>query len=97
MSRGECEKAAAEAWEKELEHTLILMKKSMNINDYQYIIQSQKNWEKQKEYDFKVISKFIENKQGTMFYLLSEEDRLEIIKSRAKFIMYIYKIINEEI
>lgn len=90
-----CCEQALKSWNKELNKTLNTLKKRLDNDSYNQLIESQILWEKYKKNETKTINKIIQNKEGTMYLNVNCGLRLDIVKNRTLKLQEYLDIINE--
>lgn len=78
-----CSVNAQKAWELEITNNLSTLKTLLSDEDYMVLIKSQQIWKNYKNSEFDLISRIINNKQGTMYLNVKEGLKTDIIKQRA--------------
>ena len=78
-----CTTTAQNAWQKEIDTNIKLLKKVMPKDKYSALTKSQNDWEKFQKSEFGLINSIFEQKQGTMYINVSSGFRREIVKQRA--------------
>ena len=86
----ECTFKAIDAWNKEIEKNLALLKNITSKEDFEKIQLSQKNWESYRDSEI-VVYNLIQKKEGTMFQNVSAGFKRELIKQRAIELKSLYK------
>ena len=86
----ECTFKAINAWNKEIEKYLVLLKNITSKDDFENIQISQKNWEKFRDSEI-VVYNLIQQKEGTMFQNISTGFKRELIKQRAIELKSLYE------
>lgn len=80
----ECSIKAGQSWDKELNKYYNLLAARLPKDAFEILKTSQKEWIIYRDKEFKFISKlYYELKEGTMWYIISENKKKEIVKSRA--------------
>lgn len=80
----ECSINAGQSWDKELNKYYNLLAAKLPKDAFEILKTSQKEWIIYRDKEFKFISKlYYEVKEGTMWYIISENKKKEIVKSRA--------------
>ena len=80
----ECSIKAGQSWDKELNKYYNLLASKLPKDAFEILKTSQKEWIIYRDKEFKFISKlYYELKEGTMWYIISENKKKEIVKSRA--------------
>ena len=77
-------------WNKEIEKNLFLLKNITSKEDFDKIMEAQKQWEIYKNDEF-IVYNLIRNKQGTMFQSLAINFECELVKTRALELEKLYK------
>ena len=86
----ECTFKAMDAWNKEIEKYLTLLKNINSKEDFENIQISQKNWEKFRDSEI-IVYNLIQQKEGTMFQNVSTGFKRELIKQRAIELKSLYE------
>ena len=86
----ECTFKAIDAWNKEIEKYLALLKNITSKDDFENIQISQKNWEKFRDSEI-VVYNLIQQKEGTMFQNVSTGFQRELIKQRTIELKSLYE------
>jgi uncharacterized protein YecT (DUF1311 family) len=90
-----CSIKACEAWDKELNKYYNLLKTKLAKEEFEVLKESQKQWIAYRDKEFLFISKFYyEVKEGTMWYSVAENQKTEIVKSRALELIQYYEILD---
>jgi uncharacterized protein YecT (DUF1311 family) len=90
-----CTKAAREAWDKALNKYYNLLKTNLPKETFELLKESQKQWIKFRDNEFSFISKFyLDDKEGTMWHVVSENAKKEIVKDRAMELEDIYGMLG---
>ncbi|DAA95810.1 TPA: hypothetical protein CPT80_06805 [Candidatus Gastranaerophilales bacterium HUM_9] len=76
-------------WDKEIKKNLLLLKNITSKEDYDKIMESQKQWEIYKNNEF-IVYNLIQKKQGTMFQSLAINFECELVKTRALELRHLY-------
>lgn len=80
----ECSIKAGQSWDKELNKYYNLLASKLPKDAFEILKASQKEWIIYRDKEFKFISKlYYEVKEGTMWYIIAENKKKEIVKSRA--------------
>lgn len=90
----QCCNIALEEWEKETEKYLSLLKESMSDEQYKHIQNNQDLWKKQNKNNNDIITEFVFNHGGTMYYQVAYDYYVQNQKQRAEFLKSIYEIHN---
>ena len=85
----ECTFKAIDAWNKEIEKNLALLKNIISKEDFENIQLSQKNWEKFRDSEILVYNSIYP--EGTMFQNVSAGFKRELIKHRAIELKSLYE------
>ena len=79
-----CTIKAREDWDKELNKYYSLLKTKLSKEAFEVLKESQKEWISYRDKEYSFISKFYyEVKEGTMWYVVAESKKKEIVKTRA--------------
>jgi len=87
----ECTYKSANLYEKERIKYLELIQQVTTEEEYKLIKASENSWETQRKKDEDIITKFILNHGGTMYYDIAAGDSNDLIEDHAKFLKYIYE------
>ncbi|WP_265429166.1 lysozyme inhibitor LprI family protein [Chryseobacterium sp. YIM B08800] len=80
----ECSIKAGQSWDKELNKYYNLLASKLPKDAFEILKTSQKEWIIYRDKEFKFISKlYYEVKEGTMWYIIAENKKKEIVKSRT--------------
>ena len=83
-SQRNCIISAQQSWDKELNKSYHSLSKKLSITGKKELLEAQRNWISFQDSEFKLINKYyFDVKKGTMFQVIAENKRLEIIKERA--------------
>ncbi|SDE88666.1 lysozyme inhibitor LprI family protein [Epilithonimonas hungarica] len=79
-----CIISAQQSWDKELNKSYISLSQKLTKNGKKELVEAQRNWILFRNSEFKLIDKYyFDIKKGTMFYVIAENKKLEIVKERA--------------
>ncbi|KFC24552.1 lysozyme inhibitor LprI family protein [Chryseobacterium sp. FH1] len=79
-----CINSAQKSWDKELNKSYISLSQKLSKNGKKELVEAQRNWILFRDSEFKLIDKYyFDVKKGTIFYVIAENKKLEIIKARA--------------
>lgn len=79
-----CTISAQKSWDKELNKYYQSISKKLSTSGKKELLEAQRNWISFRDSEFKLINKYyFEVKKGTIFQVIAENKRLEIIKERA--------------
>ena len=79
-----CSSTARDSWDKELNKTYLSLSQKLTKIEKKELVEAQRNWILFRDSEFKLIEKYyFDVKQGTMFYVIAENKKLEIVKERA--------------
>lgn len=92
QAMNECTYKAMEAWYKEIDKSLNLLKTITSEEDYNNILKAQSKWKEYQEAEFEAVS-IISEKQGTMFQNSALGVKNNIIKERAEELGRLHKIL----
>ena len=90
----QCTYKAMDAWFKEIDKYVNLLKTVTSEEDYANILKAQENWKKYQESEFVAIS-IIANKQGTMYTNILSGCESGIVKQRAVDLKNLYNYLIE--
>ena len=82
----ECILESEKSWNVEIEKSILELKQIVSPETYRLIYASQKEWEKYRDIQRKVIYKTIWQHQGTMYINISHTEDVAITKNRAKWL-----------
>lgn len=91
-----CSQIAQQSWEKDIQNSLVELKKFLSSEDYKKLQLSQSSWENYKNKDYALINSVISYKQGTMYLNFREGWRTEIVKQRALILREYLNTFKEE-
>ena len=91
-----CSQIAQQSWEKDIQNSLVELKKFLSSEDYKKLQLSQSYWENYKNKDYALINSVISYKQGTMYLNFREGLRTEIVKQRALILREYLNTLKEE-
>ena len=90
-----CTIQARESWDKELNKYYNLLKTKLPATAFAVLKESQKEWIIYRDKEFTFISKyFYEVQSGTMWYAVAENNKKEIVKTRAIELQEYYKMLD---
>ena len=79
-----CVSSARDSWDKELNKSYISLSQKLTKNGKKELVEAQRNWILFRDSEFKLIDKYyFDIKKGTLFYVIAENKKLEIVKERA--------------
>lgn len=79
-----CVSSARDSWDKELNKTYISLSQKLSKTGKKELVEAQRNWILFRDSEFKLIDKYyLDIKKGTLFYVIAENKKLEIVKERA--------------
>lgn len=79
-----CINSAQKSWDKELNKTYISLSQKLSKNGKNELVEAQRSWMKFRDSEFKLIDKYYFGvKKATLFYVIAENKKLEIVKERA--------------
>ena len=79
-----CVSSARDSWDKELNKSYLSLSQKLSKTGKSELIEAQRNWMKFRDSEFKLIDKYYFGvKKGTLFYVIAENKKLEIVKERA--------------
>lgn len=83
-SQVSCVSSARDSWDKELNKSYLSLSQKLSKTGKMELVEAQRNWIKFRDSEFKLIDKYyLDIKKGTLFYVIAEEKKLEIVKERA--------------
>ena len=91
----ECAYKAIDAWYKEIDKYLNLLKTVTSEDEYNNILKAQSKWKEYQEAEFKAVSILI-NKQGTIYQNIFVGKECGLIKQRAHDLKSFYDYLNEK-
>ena len=92
QAMNECTYKARDAWYKEIDKYINLLKNVTSKEDYNNILEAQNQWKKYQEAEFEAVS-IISEKQGTMFQNTAAGLKTDLVKKRALDIKELYDIL----
>lgn len=79
-----CIISAQQSWDKELNKYYTSLNQKLNKTAKKELLEAQRNWISFRDSEFKLINKYyLDVKKGTIFQVISENKKLQIIKERA--------------
>lgn len=79
-----CVSSARNSWDKELNKSYISLSQKLSTKGKKELIEAQRNWILFRDSEFKLIDKYyFDIKKGTLFYVIAENKKLEIVKKRV--------------
>lgn len=79
-----CINSARDSWDKELNKSYISLSQKLTKTGKKELVEAQRNWISFRDSEFKLIDKYyFDVKKGTLFYVIAENKKLEIVKERA--------------
>lgn len=79
-----CINSARNSWDKELNKSYLSLSQKLTKTGKKELVEAQRNWMKFRDSEFILINKYyLDIKEGTMFHIVAEEKKLEIVKERA--------------
>ncbi len=79
-----CIISAQQSWDKELNKSYASLNQKLNKTAKKELLQAQRDWMSFRDSEFKLINKYyFDVKKGTIFQVISENKKLQIIKERA--------------
>jgi len=79
-----CINSARTSWDKELNKSYISLSQKLTKTGKKELVEAQRNWISFRDSEFKLIDKYyFDVKKGTLFYVIAENKKLEIVKERA--------------
>ena len=79
-----CIISAQQSWDKELNKSYTSLNQKLNKTAKKELLEAQRNWVSFRDSEFKLINKYyFDVKKGTIFQVISENKKLQIIKERA--------------
>lgn len=83
-SQRSCINSARNSWDKELNKSYLSLSQKLSKKGKNELVEAQRSWMKFRDFEFKLIDKYyFDVKKGTIFYVIAENKKLEIIKARA--------------
>lgn len=95
QAMNKCTYKARDAWYKEIDKYMCLLKNATSEEDYKNILEAQTQWKKYQEAEFEAVS-IISEKQGTMFQNSAAGIKTELVKERALEVKRVYDILIYE-
>ncbi|MBR6164150.1 DUF1311 domain-containing protein [bacterium] len=93
----ECINKSLKEWDSEIEKYLGLLKQSMTNEEYKQIQTNQDLWITQNKSNNEIITQFVFNHGGTMYYQIASDYYVQDKKQRAEFLKAIYNTYNNEL
>ena len=90
-----CSYIAMDAWFKEIDKYINLLKDVTSEEDYKNILEAQTQWKKYQEAEFKAVSILI-NKQGTIYQNILAGEECGLVKQRAQDLKNFYDYLIRE-
>ena len=90
-----CSYIAMDAWFKEIDKYVNLLKDITSKDEYNNILEAQTQWKKYQEAEFKAVSILI-NKQGTIYQNILSGIECDLVKKRAHEVKSFYDYLIEE-
>ncbi len=90
-----CSYIAMDAWFKEIDKYVNLLKDVTSKDEYNNILEAQTQWKKYQEAEFKAVSILI-NKQGTIYQNILAGKECNLVKQRAHDVKSFYDYLIEE-
>ena len=90
-----CSYIAMDAWFKEIDKYVNLLKDVTSKDEYNNILEAQTQWKKYQEAEFKAVSILI-NKQGTIYQNILSGEECGLVKQRAHDLKSFYEYLLEE-
>lgn len=79
-----CINFARNSWDKELNKSYLSLSQKLTKTGKKELVEAQRNWILFRDSEFKLIDKYyFDVKKGTMFYVIADNKKLEIVKERA--------------
>lgn len=79
-----CINSARDSWDKELNKSYLSLSQKLTKTGRKELVEAQRNWILFRDSEFKLIDKYyFDVKKGTLFYVIAENKKLEIVKERA--------------
>ena len=79
-----CVSSARGSWDKELNKSYLSLSQKLSKTEKNELVEAQRNWMKFRDSEFKLIDKYYFGvKKGTLFYVIAENKKLEIVKERT--------------
>jgi uncharacterized protein YecT (DUF1311 family) len=79
----ECYSKAYDLWDKELNKAYRDLMNKTNAEGKKALKSAQQSWIKYRDSEFKLNNQIVGTREGTMWLLVGDEDRMQIIKKRA--------------
>ena len=90
-----CTLKASESWDKELNKYYNLLKSKLPQESFEILQESQKQWLKYRDQEYLFISNlYYEVKEGTIWYLIADNKKKEIVKERAIALQQYYEMLD---
>ena len=79
-----CINSARNSWDKELNKSYLSLSQKLSKNGKKELVEAQRSWILFRDSEFKLIDKYyFDVKKGTMFYVIAENKKLDVLKERA--------------
>ena len=79
-----CVSSARDSWDKELNKSYSSLSQKLTKSGKKELMEAQRSWISFRDSEFKLIDKYyFDIKKGTLFYLIAENKKLEVVKERA--------------
>lgn len=79
-----CINSAHNSWDKALNKSYLSLSQKLTKTGKKELVEAQRNWIVFRDSEFKLIDKYyFDVKKGTMFYVIADNKKLEIVKTRA--------------
>jgi len=95
QAMNKCTYKARDAWYKEIDKYMCLLKNATSNEEYNNILKAQSKWKEYQEAEFEAVS-IISEKQGTMFQNSAAGIKTELVKERALEVKRVYDILIYE-
>ena len=92
QAMNECAYKAMDAWYKEIDKYINLLKNVTSKDEYNNILEAQTQWKEYQEAEFEAVS-IISEKQGTMFQNTAVGLKTDLVRKRALDIKELYNIL----
>ena len=90
-----CQYSATEDWKKEMNKSLLSLKKKMKVEDYKIRLSSQKKWEISKNNTIELMDKYITQHGGIFQQTIVESETSNIYKNRALILNSLNSFIDD--
>ena len=90
-----CSQIAQQAWKKEIQNKLGVLKKILPEKDFAILLKSQQEWIHYVTAEYKFMQKIISQKEGTIYSNIEEGFKRDLLKQRAQILEEYIFILQE--